>query len=125
MGFKINHLHIKTTDPRKTAEWFVENLGATIASENRDGERETFRLDLHGLSLNVTDFLREQKLEQHYGMEHLALDTDDVVATVQKLKVRNVRILEERRLPDGRRVCFFEGPEGVRLEVMEWKQGLV
>ncbi|HEV8342006.1 MAG TPA: VOC family protein [Candidatus Binatia bacterium] len=121
MGFKINHLHIKTSDPSKTAEWFVENLGARIARENRDGQQESFRLDLHGLSLNVTGFLSEQKLEQHYGMEHLALDTDDIVGTVQRLKERGIRILEERRLPDGRQVCFFEGPEGVRLEVMEWK----
>jgi catechol 2,3-dioxygenase-like lactoylglutathione lyase family enzyme len=122
MAFKINHIHIKTSVPRKTAQWFVENLGAKIATENRDGQRESFRLDLHELSLNITDFLPEQKLEQHYGMEHLALDTDDLFGTVEKLKARGVRILEERQLPDGRHICFFEGPEGVRLEVMEWKR---
>lgn len=122
MAFKINHIHIKTSVPRKTAQWFVENLGAKIATENRDGQRESFRLDLHELSLNITDFLPEQKLEQHYGMEHLALDTDDLFGTVEKLKARGVRILEERQLPDGRHICFFEGPEGVRLEVMDWKR---
>ena len=122
MAFQINHLHIKTSDPRKTAQWFVENLGAKIAAENRNGDRVSFRLDLHGLGLNVTDFLEGQKLGQHYGMEHLALDTDDIAGEVQKLKARGARILEERQLPDGRHVCFFEGPEGVRLEVMEWKK---
>jgi lactoylglutathione lyase len=122
MAFQINHVHIKTSDPRKTAEWFVENLGAKIAAENRNGERVSYRLDLHGLGLNVTDFLEGQKLAQHYGMEHLALDTDDIAGEVQKLKAAGTRILEERQLPDGRHVCFFEGPEGVRLEVMEWRK---
>ena len=121
MAFRINHVHIKTSDPRKTAQWFVENLGAKIARENRDGERVTFRLDLHGLSLNVTDYVPGQKLEQHYGMEHLALDAEDLPGVVKKLKAGGARILEERQLPDGRHVCFFEGPEGVRLEVMEWR----
>ena len=119
MVVKVNHLHIKTSDPRKTAEWFVENLGAKIAAENRSGERVSFRLDLHGLALNVTDFIEGQKLGQHYGMEHLALDTNDIAGEVQKLKAAGARILEERQLPDGRHVCFFGGPEGVRLEVME------
>ena len=119
MVIKVNHLHIKTADPGKTAQWFVKNLGAKIAAENRSGERVSFRLDLHGLALNVTDFIEGQKLGQHYGMEHLALDTDDIAGEVQSLKAAGARILEERQLPDGRHVCFFEGPEGVRLEVME------
>ena len=122
MAFQINHLHIKTSDPQKTAQWFVKNLGAKIAAENRSGDRVSFRLDLHGLGLNVTDFLEGQKLGQYYGMEHLALDTDDIAGEVQRLKAAGARILEERQLPDGRHVCFFEGPEGVRLEVMEWRK---
>ncbi len=122
MAFRINHIHIKTRDPKKTAEWFVQHLGAKIAAENRNGEKLAIRLDLHGLGMNVTDFLEEQKLAQHYGMEHLAIDTDDVHGEVAKLKAAGVKILEERNLPDGRHVCFFEGPEGVRLEVMEWRK---
>jgi catechol 2,3-dioxygenase-like lactoylglutathione lyase family enzyme len=122
MAFRINHIHIKTRDPKKTAEWFVKNLGAKIAAENRNGEKVAIRLDLHGLGMNVTDFLDEQKLAQHYGMEHLAIDTDDVHGEVEKLRAAGARILEERQLTDGRHVCFFEGPEGVRLEVMEWRK---
>ncbi|HEX9444523.1 MAG TPA: VOC family protein, partial [Candidatus Binatia bacterium] len=103
MAFQINHLHIKSSDPRGAAEWLVKNLGAKIAAESRDGGRPTFRLDLHGLALNVTDFLTGQTLGQHYGMEHLALDTDDIDGEVGRLRAAGARILEERRLPDGRR----------------------
>jgi len=122
MAFKVNHLHLKAPDPRKTAEFYVEYAGATIASERTGSDgRKSFRLDLHGVPLNVTDFLDEQKLEQHYGLEHVAIDTDNFAAEVAKIKAAGIKILEERTLADGRKVCFFEGPEGVRLEFLEMR----
>lgn len=122
MAFKINHLHLKTPDPRKTAQWYVDMLGARVVSEaGAAGGTTGFRLDLHGIPLNVTGFVEGQKLEQHYGLEHVAIDTDDLPGVVARLKASGARILEERELRDGRRVCFFEGPEGVRLEVLEMR----
>jgi catechol 2,3-dioxygenase-like lactoylglutathione lyase family enzyme len=73
----------------------------------------------------VTDFLEEQKLGQFYGLEHIAIDADDFTQEVARIKAAGIKILEERVLPDGRKVCFFEGPEGVRLEFLEVKQGQV
>ena len=51
MAFKLNHLHLKTKDPQKTAKFYVDNLGATIVAEI--GTRG-YRLDLHGLTINLT-----------------------------------------------------------------------
>ena len=122
MAFKINHLHLKTPDPQKTADWYVKYVGAKIVSERTTPNgRKTFRLNLHGVELNVTEFLEEQKLGQFYGLEHVAIDTDNLAGEVANIKSAGIKILEERVLPDGRKVCFFEGPEGVRLEFLEWK----
>ena len=117
MAFKLNHLHLKCPDPQKTAQWYVDNLGASIVSEVGGGRG--FRLDLHGLPLNVTGLIDSQTHEQVYGMEHSAIDTDDLDGTVARLKEGGARILEETQVGEGRRVCFFEGPEGVCLEVLE------
>lgn len=116
MSFKLNHLHLKTPDPRETADWYVNNLGARIVSETANGG---FRLDLHGLPLNVTGFIDSQRHDQVYGIEHIAIDTDDIDGTVARLKASGARILEETQVGSGRRVCFFEGPQGVCLEVLE------
>ena len=118
MAFQLNHVHLKTRDPRQTAKFYVENLGATIVSEI--GTRG-IRLDLHGLSLNVTNFLESQTREQKYGMEHIAIDTDELDNVVEKLKARGINILEQTMISGGRRVCFFEGPDGVQLEFIEMK----
>lgn len=118
MAFKLNHVHLKTTDPQKTAKFYVENLGATIVSEI--GTRG-IRLNLHGLTLNVTTFVEDQTRQQVYGMEHFALDTDDLDGTVAKLTASGARVMEQMTSGNGRRICFLEGPDGVQLEIIEVK----
>ena len=94
----------------------MDTLGAKIIGE---AGANGLRLDLHGLTLNVTRFIESQKHEQKYGIEHIALDTDDMPALVEKLKASGAKILEETTVGNGRKVCFFEGPDGVHLEFLE------
>ncbi|HYP35568.1 MAG TPA: VOC family protein [Stellaceae bacterium] len=77
------------------------------------------RLDLHGLQLNITGVVATQSRKQNYGIEHIAVDTDDYVGTMAKLKANGVRILEEMPPNNGRRVCFLEAPDGAQVEVIE------
>ena len=118
MTLKLNHLHLKTRDPEKTVKFYVDNLGAKIVNQSPRGG---YRLNLHGLELNVTKFLDDQTREQKYGMEHLAIDTDELDALVEKLRQQGIHILEQTVVSGGRRVCFFEGPDGVQLEFIEMK----
>jgi catechol 2,3-dioxygenase-like lactoylglutathione lyase family enzyme len=118
MTLKLNHLHLKTKDPEKTAKFYVDTLGATIVSKSPNGG---YRVDLHGLTLNISQFLEQQTREQRYGMEHIAIDTDELDELVEKLKGQGIHILEQTVVSGGRRVCFFEGPDGVQLEFIEMK----
>lgn len=117
MTIKLNHLHIKTRNPEKTAKFYVDTFGAKITSQSATG----YRVDLDGLSLNITDLHPTQKREQLYGMEHIAMDTDELDSVVAKLKAGGGKVLEETVVSGGRRVCFFEGPDGVQLEFIEMK----
>jgi catechol 2,3-dioxygenase-like lactoylglutathione lyase family enzyme len=116
MAFKMNHIHLKTPDPKKTAQFYVDSLGAKIVGE---AGGTGLRLDLHGLSVNVTSFIEGQSREQTYGIEHIAIDTDDLDNVLATLKAGGAKLLEESQGADGRRVCFLQGPEGVQLEVLE------
>ena len=116
MAFKMNHIHLKTPDPQKTAQFYVDALGTKIVGElGTNG----LRLDLHGLGVNVTKLIDDQSREQRYGIEHIAVETDDLDNVVTGLKAGGARILEELQVGGSRRVCFFEGPDGVQLEVLE------
>ncbi len=123
MSYRVNHLHHKSPNPELTARWYIDYLGAKVLRENRaeDGRITSYNLDLHGVPLNVTGLVAGQQLDQHWGLEHMAIDASNFDAEVARIKASGTRVLEERVLADGRRVCFFEGPEGVRLEFMEMR----
>ena len=116
MSFAVNHVHLKTRDTAATARFYMENFGATMKSEIPG---RGVQLDLHGLQLNITGLIAVQNHEQHYGIEHIAVNTDDYPGTLAKLKANGVKILEELAPNNGRRVCFLEAPDGAQMEVIE------
>jgi len=116
MAFGIHHVHVKTRDPKSTAQFYVDNLGATIIADL--GPRG-FRVNLHGLTLNVTPIIDTQSREQQYGIEHLAVDTDDYAGALARFRANGVRVLEELPPTNGRRVGFLQAPDGVQIEVIE------
>ena len=116
MSFGIHHVHLKTRDPKKTMQFYVDNLGATLVAEV--GTRG-YRVSLDGLTFNITSLIDTQSREQHYGMEHIAVDTDDYPGTLARLRASGVRVLEELPPTNGRHVCFLEAPDGVQIEVIE------
>ena len=118
MALSLNHVHLKSPDPQKTAQFYIDTMGATkIADVGETG----VRLDLYGLTLNVTQHIASQTREQKYGMEHIAIDTDDITGMIDMLKSNGATILEEAVVSGDRRVVFFEGPDGVQLEFIEQK----
>ena len=62
MATEIGHVHIKTKDPKKTAQFYIDNFGATMKREAPGGN---IQLDLCGLQLNVTTILSRSR---HSGM---------------------------------------------------------
>ena len=115
MAFSVQHVHIKTKDPKETAQFYVDNFGAKM---KREVPGRGFQLDLHGLQLNVTTLIPTQNHDQKYGIEHIAVDTDDYSGTLATLRSNGVKILEEMS-SNGRRVCFLEAPDGAQMEVIE------
>ena len=116
MAFGTHHVHVKTRDPKQTMQFYVDHLGATLLA---DMGARGYRVNLHGLQLNITGLIDSQRREQHYGIEHIAVDTDDYTGTLTQLRAKGVRILEELAPNNGRRVCFLEAPDGVQIEVIE------
>jgi 4-hydroxyphenylpyruvate dioxygenase-like putative hemolysin len=116
MAYGVQHVHLKTHDPKQTMQFYIDNFGATLKAEIPG---RGFRLDLHGLQLNITTLIASQNHEQHYGIEHIAVDTDDYAGTVERMRRNGVRILEEMAPNNGRRVCFVEAPDGAQMELIE------
>jgi catechol 2,3-dioxygenase-like lactoylglutathione lyase family enzyme len=54
------------------------------------------------------------------GYNHLALRVDDIKAAAAHLEANGVKMLSDEMDYISRRLRFFEGPEGITLELVEW-----
>jgi len=54
------------------------------------------------------------------GYNHLAFRVDDVAAVTAHLVANGVKMLSEEMDYISRRLRFFEGPEGITLELVQW-----
>src|SRR3979409_2022296 len=108
---------MKEYDPKKTAQFYIDNFGATMKSEAPNGN---IQLNLHGLQLNVTPISAAQKRKQMMGIEHIALKTDDYAGAIAKLRSNGAHIMLEQ-VSNGHHVAFTQGPHGAQMELIEKK----
>jgi catechol 2,3-dioxygenase-like lactoylglutathione lyase family enzyme len=116
MAIAVHHVHLKTRDPKQTTQFYIDNLGATLIADR--GPRG-YQVSLHGLQLNITPIIDAQRREQHYGIEHIAVETDDYPGTLARFRANGVQVLEELPAAGGRRVGFLQAPDGAQIEVIE------
>jgi catechol 2,3-dioxygenase-like lactoylglutathione lyase family enzyme len=67
----------------------------------------------------ATGELRPTNLRRR-GFNHLALRVDDIHAATEHLEAHGVPMLNDEMDYISRRLRFFEGPEGITLELVEW-----
>jgi 4-hydroxyphenylpyruvate dioxygenase-like putative hemolysin len=116
MATSFNHVHIKTRDVAATVKYYMDNYGATKKAEIPG---RGWQLDLLGTQLNITVIIAEQNHAQAYGIEHLAINTDNYPATMAKLRANGVEVLEELKGGSGNRVAFVAATDGSQMEIIE------
>jgi lactoylglutathione lyase len=95
MAYRINHIHLKSPDPRKTAEWYVTAFGFEIASDETRVFGDRFvrcKSSDGGIAVNISGARTNEKMgtgdaRPHYGLEQ--------------------------------RIAFLQGPDDTRLELVE------
>ena len=116
MPISFQHVHIKTRNVAQTMQYYIDNYGATKKAEIPG---RGWQLDLHGTQLNITGIIAEQNHEQHYGIEHMAVVTDDYPGTLARLRENGVAVLEELKGSNGNRVAFVAATDGAQMEIIE------
>ncbi|MQF69963.1 VOC family protein [SAR202 cluster bacterium AD-804-J14_MRT_500m] len=127
--FHLNHIHLRSPDPHKSAQWYVEHLGAKIISEGKGlGNSIAIRMDLGGATINVSGSptgasLPEGSSEYHWGLEHFGLDTNDITAAVDQLSSNGVEVLLPiTEMPTGGTlIAYVKGPDEVMIELVQRK----
>jgi catechol 2,3-dioxygenase-like lactoylglutathione lyase family enzyme len=131
MGYRINHIHLKAPDPRKTAEWYSRAFNFRIVGDETRVFGDRFircQSDDGGLTVNISGARANERLgpgdaSAHHGLEHFGFDSENLEADIRRLEQLGAALLEGPiQIPGGPRIAFLRAPDDVRVELIERKQ---
>jgi catechol 2,3-dioxygenase-like lactoylglutathione lyase family enzyme len=124
--FTYDHIHIRSTDPEKTAAYYERMFEAEIIRTPQDGAT---RIDMKIGGANVFiapvaagSGVNPPPVTPYQGLDHFGLQVNDIDKVVADLKAKGAEFtMELKQARPGVRICFVRGPEGVSIEVLERK----
>ena len=127
MSFKFNHLHLKAQNPEESANWYVNAFNFKILSDTVRGAGIRFiRCETSdGIIVNISGAGTDEQMGDgnasvHWGVEHFGVDVDNLDTQLKRLGDLGAKLLEGPiDSPTGMRIAFIQGPDEVRIELMQ------
>ena len=128
MPFRINHIHLKSPDPRKTAEWYEKAFAFKIVGDETRVFGDRFircQSEDGGMAVNISGARTGETLgpgdaKPHHGLEHFGFDTADIDADIERLKGLGAELLDGPiAMPAGNKIAFIKAPDDVRIELIQ------
>lgn len=121
-AYLFEHIHLRSPDPDKTADWFGHMFGAEVIRSVVGGAP---RVDvrLGGMDIFIAPAGSDAAAapgHPHQGLDHFGLRVPDLEAAVAELKAKGaVFTMEPKLLRPGLRIAFMTGPEDVSIELLQ------
>jgi|TARA_B100001179_G_C18433188_1_gene335544 lactoylglutathione lyase len=128
MSYSFNHVHLKSSDPGKTADWYVQAFGFEIVNDENprpQGDRFIRCRTKDGVAINISgartgELMGEGDATAHWGLEHFGIEVDDIEAELKRLEGLGAEVLEGPiKTATGLSIAFIQAPDDVRIEVMQ------
>lgn len=127
MPYVVNHIHLKSSDPEATANWFVKAFNVKIVSDRvrSFGDRFITTETEGGLAINISsertgETLGPADADPHYGLEHFGFDTDDMDADLERLQGLGAELKDGPiDVPGGPIIAFISAPGEIRIELIQ------
>jgi glyoxylase I family protein len=123
---RVHHIAIITDNYQVSKKFYTEILGFSVIKETYRKERNSFKLDLaingnYQIELfSFPDTTARASYPEAKGLRHLAFAVDDIEASVQFLRSKEVAV-QDIRTDDItlKKFVFFYDPNGQPLELYE------
>ena len=130
MAYEFDHVHLKSSDPGATADWYVKAFNFKILSDavRVYGDRFIRCQTPDGIAVNISAARTDESLgdgdaNAHWGLEHFGVKVDDMAAEIDRLTGLGATLLEGPiDVPDGPRIAFIKAPVDVRIELLQWNR---
>ncbi len=122
----LSHIGLYVTDISRSVDFYTSALGLKVIEDHGVGSSGKVivflghEFPIIELISSVDDPLSNVRPERG-PFDHLAWYVEDIAAEVARLKCLGVDFTPDRIMTvlDGRRIAFFFGPDGERLELVQ------
>lgn len=118
---KLEHVAFNVSDPHAVADWYVHNLGMSIAKKTTAPPFITFIADESGKMLielyNDTSATVPNYAEMNPQLLHLAFASIDPRRDQERLVAAGASFVSERPLDDGSLLVMLRDPWGLALQL--------
>jgi lactoylglutathione lyase len=124
-GYLYDHIHLRSRDPKATAEFYARIFDAQILESVQSDGTPRIDLDVNGLAVFIArvasdEAIAEAPADPHLGLDHFGLRVDNLDETAAELKRRGATFsVEPRTIRPGVRIAFLQCPDNVRIELLE------
>ena len=125
-NYRYDHAHIISPDPEAAAMFYVDMFKATIKNKGVAPDGTTMvAVDLSGTNIFFKGRAQKPTVatpppDSVYGLEHLAVVTDDLDAAVAELKAKGAHFVQDiTNFRPGVRISFVRGPDDTIIELLE------
>ena len=115
--YKFAHIHVMSTDPEKTFEFYQNAFGATLVEKVDMGKgRYMLNVDLGGVTMLISKTDDEKKA----GLGHFGMKTPQLQKAVDELKSKGVKFsMEVTKISPKLTISFLDAPDNIRVEFSE------
>jgi lactoylglutathione lyase len=119
-----DHIHLRTSDPEATVQWFEHMLGAQVTRRTQNG-KPRIDMKLGGANIFIAavapgDNVNPPPTTPYQGLDHFGLAVSGIDALAAELKKKGVEFSKEPHVPrPGIKICFLRGPQGISIELLD------
>ena len=118
--YALNHVHHEAADVQAAADWYVKLFDAAADEPFERGGATWIRVHIGNITVTITDReCSDTELGRYQGYDHLGIETDDFDATMARIEECGVDIWSGPMDAGGFRIVFINGPDNVKIELME------
>ena len=120
--YAFEHIHHEAADVNAAVDFYRRVFGATAGPAVERGGATWVEVRIGAVQITVTDRqFTPMALGRYQGLDHFALSTDDFDATLATVEQEGIHIwFGPVSVPgSGRRIVFIDGPDHVKIELME------
>jgi len=123
--YSYDHIHLRTRDPEGTLAFYEKMFDAKRVEFVQSNGVPRVDLDLNGLAIFIAEIAPDAVMPSapagsYIGLDHIGLRVNDVDAAALELKRRGAVIIKEPvTIRPGVRIAFVQGPDNVRIELLQ------